>query len=81
MARRLNQSDPTANRAVANVDREAKAAPKRKLLHEFPEVFDDLSDYGCRFVAFRALGLAGDNVWAIRLEHLEKARAEYGAQA
>ncbi|WP_323793814.1 hypothetical protein [Nocardioides sp.] len=80
MARRFNQSDPTANRAIARADKASRSAPRRKLIHEFPEIFDDLSDYGARFVAMRAYGFAGENVWHITSEHLSKALADYEAQ-
>lgn len=72
--------DPTAEKAIAKVYKEAKASRKRQVVQEFPEIFDDLNDHATRWVAFRAHALAGDNVWAIRLEHLEQARTEYGAK-
>lgn len=78
MARRGHR-DPTAEKAIANADKARKASPKRRLADEFPEIFDNLSDYGQRFVAMRAWGFAGENVWAITAEHLQKARAEYEA--
>lgn len=79
MARRGHR-DPTAEKAIANADREAKASRSRQIVREFPEIFDDLNDHATRWVAFRAHALAGENIWAVRLEHLEKARAEYGAK-
>jgi ApbE superfamily uncharacterized protein (UPF0280 family) len=79
MARRGHR-DPTAEKAIANADKARKASPRRKLVQEFPEIFDDLSDRGVAVVAYGAVALAGGSPWAVTLAHLEKARAEYGAQ-
>lgn len=72
--------DPTGDRASANADKAAKSSRGRRLEDEFPEMFKGLNDYGRSWVATHAWGLAGNNPWAITADHLQKARAEYGAK-
>ena len=76
MARKFNQSDPTANKAIANADKARQSSPKRRLADEFPEIFDDLSERVAWAVATSALEKAGGNAWHITAEHLVAARAE-----
>lgn len=64
--------DPTANRAIAAADRRPV---RRKIVQEYPEVFEGLTDHQVRDVALLAHSMAGDNVWAIRGTHLRQARA------
>ncbi|GAA5153878.1 hypothetical protein GCM10023340_36540 [Nocardioides marinquilinus] len=76
MSKRFNQSDPTANQAVANVMRERDRAPRRKLLAEFPDVFGDLMPHEAKKVALAAFVAADNDLLAITREHLEAAKRE-----
>lgn len=79
MARRYSNADPTANTAAKNVDRERKRTRKpqrqgRRIVAEFPDIFDDLLMHEAKDLALKAHHLAGNDVWAITREHLEQAR-------
>lgn len=84
MARRYNNADPTANTAAKNVDRErkrkdslkpAKRRQGRRIIAEFPDIFDGLLMHEAKDVALKAHQLAGNDVWKIERTHLEQARA------
>lgn len=79
--RRYSPSDPTANTAIGNADGDRKraAGPRqrqgRRLLAEFPDIFNGLLPGEAKAVALHAHQLAGNDVWAITGEHLSQARA------
>jgi len=81
MAKRYVSADPTAYAAVGRVMQSSKGYAKsahprrRRIVEEFPDVFAGLSDGQVKLVAVGAAGLAGGDVWSIRREHLEQARA------
>lgn len=79
MAKRYSNADPTANTAAKNVDRERRRTRKpqrqgRRIVAEFPDIFDDLLMQEAKDLALKAHHLAGNDVWAITREHLEQAR-------
>lgn len=87
MARKFNNADPTANTAIANVDKKRRTAATltpakqrngRRILEEFPDAFAGLLPHEARQVALRAHQLAGNDVWAITAEHLAMARKAVG---
>lgn len=84
MGRRFNRSDPTANHAIGNVDRERKRGdlhyvkpPRRKLAREFPAAFAGLILHHGVAVGNRAIELAGGDVNRVEEHHLNQARAEH----
>lgn len=83
MARRYVSSDPTANKAIGNITREGKVrAPReksrRRIVHEFPEIFNGLSEAQKVTITLSAAKIAGaGDAWGITAEHLELAKVEY----
>lgn len=81
--RRYSTADPTANKAIGNVDRQGKLrAPAQKvprdIAGEFPEVFAGLNKAQAITIALAAGRFAGvRNAWDITAEHLERAKADY----
>lgn len=79
MARKFNQSDPTANKAIKKADRDRRdrqpgQRQPRPITAEFPDIFTGLLPHEAKDVALHAHHLAGGDVWAINREHLEQAR-------
>lgn len=76
MARKFNNSDPTAFAAIKNVDRarKGKRPPRRRIFDEFPDIFDDLEIEQRKDVCAMAHQAAGGEVWRITRDHLLDAR-------
>lgn len=70
--------DPTANAAIGRVMKEQKhKRPARKIVAEFPDLFDGLTDQEARRITLCAWQLAGQNAYAVERHHLERAIEEH----
>lgn len=81
--RRYSPADPTAAKAIGNVDRQGKVRAsrekaRRRIVEEFPEVFAGLNPAQKVTITLTAAKFPGiTDAWDITAEHLEQAKADY----